>query len=272
MNLHAAMQELIESYGTHEGVMKEWDERGRGRHPASGGQKTEDAKQIEEVDYEKRITDAESQVREVAKAFGISEDRIVFTPEDKSFTVGDRQFEEAAHANLKTGEITFRIGSIADMEEQELRGITVHEVEHLKFAASEKAYFEERGKLEKLQGKIYDETMNGNPKAMPVDAYIPLNYPTFLSGALKEEFKHQFPLVARFEPTAGGEHFLEMCDKDGVSDYSKAYWDGWKTGNIPSEIAFHETVAEIARLKATDPNMYAMKTDPLWKDYVKAVN
>src|ERR1035437_9514063 len=122
MNLHAAMQELIESYGTHEGVMKEWDERGRGRHPASGSdtKKTGDAKQIEEVDYEKRITDAESQVREVAKAFGISEDHIVFTPEDKSFTVGDRQFEEAAHANLKTGELTFRIGSIMNMEEQEL--------------------------------------------------------------------------------------------------------------------------------------------------------
>jgi hypothetical protein len=42
-----------------------------------------------------------------------------------------------------------------------------------------------------------------------------------------------------------------LAKDDGVSDYSKAWWDAWKTGQAHTDQAMTETIAEMARLKAT---------------------
>ena len=67
------------------------------------------------------------------------------------------------------------------------------------------------------------------------------------------------------------EKWEQLRDEDGVSSYSKAYWEGTKTGTVDRWRAVHETLAEIARQKeAARPG--DSKPTKLWKGLYKEVN
>lgn len=62
---------------------------------------------------------------------------------------------------------------------------------------------------------------------------------------------------------AGAQPRLQRLD--GVTDYSKAYWQGWETGSVSSELAINETFAELSALRYRNPAVYR-RVSKAWRD------
>ncbi len=64
-----------------------------------------------------------------------------------------------------------------------------------------------------------------------------------------EPYDKQYPAYQAMTKAYGRIPNEVFAQADGVSDYSKTYWDGWFKGNVSTESALHETLAEMNRIK-----------------------
>ena len=120
---------------------------------------------------------------------------------------------------------------------------TAHEIGHRKFDALRARIRDERDDIMKEpgpppdpQGKYWWQQRGGKDAVMSPD------------GTLKAPYDKKYPYYQAWQKIAEL-NYEKMREEDGVSDYSKEYWKGYMHGDVPIDSAFHETIAEMSRLK-----------------------
>lgn len=151
------------------------------------------------------------------------EGTIAVSNETKTFALNGQTMNYAGSAQLDSGQITIYTNQVSSTT---AAGVIAHEIEHVKFQNALDSYRSESSHIP--PGEI---RADGSLRPGLAGAVFP-NY-TAMHEAL---FKHGMDAFAA---------------SDGVSDYSYEYWKGWKEGKIGTELALHETLAEMARIKYT---------------------
>ena len=207
-----------------------------------------------------------------------------------------------------------------------IAGVTAHEIAHQKFNAllSDKAVDQLKMAQDPDYGKdtqwiTYDSTnpehvrmsVNGAMVSSPQpDGTQKIREPGFMKpdGTLNEPYASKYPAYQLYTK-AMMPMVADFAKSDGVSDYSKEYWQGvqtqkvveyvkdaatgekstYTTQSIPTLSAFDDTLAEIARLKYTGEPVYHRKlgevegkpvyfaqgtkgVKPAWSTLYKAIN
>lgn len=125
------------------------------------------------------------------------------------------------------------------------RQVVAHEVMHQKFQYALNAYRYDSNEIAKEpgpppdpNGKYYWQKNGGKDAVMKPD------------GGLRPPYDKKYPTYTEMHEALFKYGMNEgFSQSDGVSDYSFEYWKGWKSGTISTELALHETLAEIARVK-----------------------
>jgi hypothetical protein len=165
----------------------------------------------------------------VADRQGFDSSKISISDEVKTFKLGDVEYKYAGAAFLKEGTITLYPNVI---HPGTTIGITAHEIMHQKWQAIFDAYVAERDAA--------------SAKSSELDWNDRLLAPMKPDGSLRDEAKKDYPIYAKFEPILRDQS--KFYKDDGVTEYSKAYWNLWNKGEMRTDLAFHETLAEMARL------------------------
>src|ERR1039458_3515927 len=244
----AVLRKFVKASGTREGALKGWDERGRGRHEQPSGVP---------ADARQRKFD-EDEIRAAAKKQGFTPEKIDISYEPKQFKVGERTFDYAGAAYRENGRITIWPDQVGG---QTLDGLMAHEVMHQRWNAFNQELESERTATMELYKK-YPATWEGT--------HNNTDNPMRWNGYVKDEFKDKYPAQWLYENTLD-QNFEQMKKDDGVTEYSKAYWEQFgKT--VPWQAAVHETLAEMARIKQ-DKVSYpeGMKPSKLWKQLFDGV-
>lgn len=185
----------------------------------------------------------------VAEDMGVSPSLIsVVDKEPRTFTVGNRQFKEAAHYNPTKNEIELNVRMVYDDRMSVTNGIMSHEASHAIYQAARDVQTQEHTEIQNL------------PKAEYARLYRASGYAREETQA---EIHERWPVSAMFhkhtgdsymetEKEASGERYRKNMEKlqkdDGVSDYSKAYWEPDAVNRMSGqERAIDETLAETSR-------------------------
>lgn len=173
--------------------------------------------------------------RKVCSELNFPIDRVAFPNKPRLVEINNRKFYAAGDANiydLEYGNINLYLDQLS---KESVKGVLTHEIAHMKFA-------EKLKKISELKKTIADiEPPNGTDYFKTV---------MMANGELREPYASQYPEYNEwhriFDSKSIGEDFAKT---DGVSDYSKAYWDEWHEGKMSTELAMHETLAEMSRIK-----------------------
>jgi hypothetical protein len=165
---------------------------------------------------------------------------IEYSDEDKAFTVGDATYKYAGSYTFGSNKITLYKPHLGASN---VRGVTAHEIGHRKFDLLLKARLVEAAAVMKEPGPPPDPDhrywwgrKGGSDAVMKPD------------GTLREPYDKKYPLYEEWTQIQNMRPSLEQ--DDGITDYSKAYWKEWEAGKLNTDIAYHETMAEIARAQA----------------------
>jgi len=158
----------------------------------------------------------------------------------ENFKVGDRVFTYGGSADLKDGTIQIWPEAIAPIG-RGLEGLMAHEIAHEKFQVFLTAYEEERSRFGKEEAERYRKDKKG--EWTRADDSI--------KSEFEEQYKQAYPLsYALRDSYQSYEDREKMHTDDGVSDYSRAYWDEYnKARGMTTPTVYHETVAEMARIE-----------------------
>ena len=194
-------------------------------------------------------------VHEVADKNDFPKGRITISDEYKTFVLNGKTMSYLGAAwtrgdgqnGEKKGDIKIypRAAGWGIANDDMFRGAAVHEIMHQKFQGTLDRYREEAERVWKdpgpppdSEGKYYWQKKGGS------DAVVTP------SGELREAYKAKYPTYDLIERVYDREWEPEKWAlTDGVSDYSHEYWEAFQNGTVTKEIAIHETLAEMARIK-----------------------
>lgn len=203
---------------------------------------------------------------EVSRALDFKPTKMIVTDIPHKFTINGQEYNEGGHYDPQSEYITLRHA----LSHETGDGVIAHEIAHAKFDALMKDYRAERDAMEKdpdyrkentSKWVPYDES---NPahvasKALgnivTTDGQIRERKPGFMNpdGSLNEPYASRYPLYQRYNEVAGGTRkgteISDFAKTDGVSKYSKDYWEAWQNREVGTDSAMHETLAEMARVK-----------------------
>lgn len=130
-----------------------------------------------------------------------------------------------------------------------VRGIVAHEIEHQKFQTVFDQYIKEDGEIIAEQQALLDKGLKGKAyrEASPADE----------NDVVKPESVSRYPTLAALQPFLGLDKLpnkedgpTKLAQEDGVSNYSKQYWDEFAAGGGRQRLAaIHETLGEMSRLR-----------------------
>lgn len=194
----------------------------------------------------------------IAYSLGFDPKRIDVSDADKTFMLNGEPHKYAGSADLKTGLVTLYS---PNLPAQQIPGIVAHEISHQKFEAFMRDYAAERQRLSDDPDAA---------KGMKAD------------GTLRTPLDAKYPLYNEYTKNFEG-HAAEMADQDGVTAYSREWWDAYKSGTATQNQAYHETIAELGKLAqtgeqgghiVTKPNGFktAIMPSEKWLKLAKMVN
>jgi hypothetical protein len=224
-------------------------------------------------DASKRDTEFSDQdYKDVAASMGQDPAKVVVSHDDsRTFKVGDREFKEAGHASLETGVITIYPAQAKNAA----YGITAHEVAHVQYEKVMQAYHDEEKRwmadAHEEYKRVGSGSWNDDRQTWIASGHTLVQTPAGFYNPTPEN-DAKYPVLAelaKFQQAQDG----QFQKDDGVTDYSKSYWTALTQPNsdVRWDSAMHETIAEIARLKATDPNN-SKTVKPYWRKYYNAVS
>jgi len=171
--------------------------------------------------------------KQISKKMGFDISKIQTTDEVKTFSLNGRDYKYAGSCDLSTGEIMMYTEQLT---EASAAGVVAHEIEHAKFQKVINTVREDAHEVMKKIRK-YDEGKPRKEEAMKPD------------GSLREPYASEFPLYTAWHEAYGSKDHEVFANSDGVSNYSEEYWKAWRKGECSTDIAFHETLAEMARIR-----------------------
>lgn len=116
-----------------------------------------------------------------------------------------------------------------------IMGVMAHEVEHQRFQTVLDRYSEDNRAISAEMARIKAD--GGNPFAPRQGVMKP-------DGSIRPEYAGRFPTYEAINPFMEDIHGLAATD--GVSSYSRMWWDAWTAGKAQTDQAVHETLAEMA--------------------------
>ncbi len=170
--------------------------------------------------------------RAAAEKLGYDPNKVIVTTDERTFMLNGQQMNYAGEAELETGRI--RLYSNQIMPSQ-IENIMAHEVEHQKFQTYVNDYQAEAAAMRAATAGIDRGKTAGSDPVMNFD------------GTLKEPYASQYPLYQEYTRLTA-DH-AGMVKEDGVTDYSRQWWEAWNKGKARTDQAFHETLAEMASLR-----------------------
>jgi SPP1 gp7 family putative phage head morphogenesis protein len=214
--------------------------------------------------YNEALHRAPEQAREIvrqAQAMGLPVRNIRFTKDNYDFVSNGQNMRAAAWAEIhSTGDIVFPLDSIATRQVSHVSITTAHEVTHIRFQSVFNAYQAER---ESLFEWARDAGIGRSSLFTPGTQMI------------KPEIARHFRFIGALDRYLQDIKFMGI--DDGTTTYSKGYWRDFFKGKASSEIAYHETLAEIAgvdRAAAQGIPHYRTNNPPseAWRDFANQVN
>ena len=159
-------------------------------------------------------------INRIAPKYGIDPDKVHVTTEPRTFIANGKLMHSAGHvdtgeANAEDMRITLQADRLHDDKDEVIGSVLAHESGHIVF--------------ENVTRQFLDEDVAHMMRGAP---------DTELTAALR-------PYLSISQ---GGPQQDKMEKEDGVSDYSKGYWEDFKRGESDWHTACHETFAEINRL------------------------
>lgn len=233
-----------------------------------------------------------------ADVLGYKPNAITVTDQEHKFMLNGVEHKAAGTADLNAGTIKLYTGQIHSNDD--VPGLMAHEVMHQKFQTFVNDYEAERKALE-LDPDYHKETTSkwvkfdeNNPahveskrtgNMVTTDGQIRERDLGFMraDGLLNAPYDAKYPTYQAFTKAhmPGSSDFAKT---DGVSKYSRDWWDAWHGQTASTSQAMHETLAEIARLRfegnavnhmvrKKDNLLTLRKTiDPKWNALYKAVD
>lgn len=213
----------------------------------------------------------------VAKKLDFPPSRIIVVDRDYAFTLNGKQLYAGGTADLSTGFITMYSGRLSAASTP---GVVAHEIEHQKFQAFENDYKADRAAMEKDPAYLAGlPTWIGETRIAPTGRDIMKG-----DGTLHEPYASKYPVYTAYteamKPTIS-----DFAKSDGVSGYSRDWWDAWHNQTANTSQAMHETLAEMARHRyeghkvehiVRDPKTKVLSVrhavDPKWNALYKAVD
>lgn len=195
----------------------------------------------------------EKTIDDVAKELDYDRANISWAKGEKKFKLGGKEYNYAGAAYLQTGKIELWENQL---HEGSVGGVTAHEIEHQKYQAYENAREAERAQLMK--------------ELEPYATLPHREHPMKPDGSLREGWAERFPLYQKHhELTELNNAWMKLKTSDGVTEYSRNWWKEAEAGNAQFSSAFHETLAEMARVKHQGGQLPGA---PVWKALFKAVD
>lgn len=193
------------------------------------------------------------QARTIATELGFDPERVTYGGSGYKFTVNGEEFTAAANYNRNNGLVTMFDGALEDAAE--VKQILAHEITHAKFHAI-----------------VYDK-FSAEAVAFSKE-YQSASYEVATSmaranGEVQGEYRDKYPVYSALQPYIEGPGMHKMQESDGVTDYSKAYWQAYEKGQTTYLNAVNETLAEIASLKAMGVNKGIAK---VWRQAYREVS
>lgn len=164
-----------------------------------------------------------------------------------TFTAGSLRAEAAAEFNPATGKIKIYDGALieAGSDEQYIKSLMAHEINHAKYLEVYSKYDSEKTSLLFNKDKLdYDKE-------------------------LLPKYRKEYPTYHALHKYLEGDKTDTLQKEDGVTDYSKAYWAGKKKKGGKLNTAIDETLAEVSYLNVLGEGSNVSGT---WRELHNAVN
>lgn len=184
----------------------------------------------------------------MADQMGVDPNRVHAVQEEYKFQVGDHEMTAAGTANHMTGQIKLYM----PQPTPSLAPILAHEMMHVKFQAVKT----QRDQQFKEWFKDADPEM------------------TTRAGFMTPKAKEKYPIAGAFADAMEGESWPKLVKDDGISDYSREWWQAWHDKKAKLDQAMHETLAEMAKLdwEGVLDRLIWYKESTTWKPLYEAVN
>ena len=190
-----------------------------------------------------------------AKKLDFDPANIEWTDEHKEFKLGEQKYNYAGSYRFGDSKIKLYSGQL---NVDNVAGVTAHEIGHRKFQLLMEYHKAESAMVMKEPGPPPDPNhrywwgkKGGSDAVMAPD------------GSLRKPYDEYYPIYQEWNRIQNMRPSLEQ--DDGVSPYSEAYWKEWEKGDMKTDIAYHETIAEMTR--AMDKfNAHAIDAGKGWRD------
>lgn len=188
--------------------------------------------------------------QDVAQKLGYPPDKVVTSENDREFTVNGHKYMAAGEAEMDTGIVRMFPKQLPPYA---VVGVAAHEVQHQR--------------TEKVFGALSANTSD-LLKDPNFEAYLKPDG-TIRPGK-EAEFSAKYPVYAQLNQDVNPQFSLKkMAADDGVSSYSRDYWDAWKKGEMQTDKAIHETLSEMAEAHYTTGKIPGTRR---WVSYYKRLN
>jgi hypothetical protein len=90
-------------------------------------------------------------------------------------------------------------------------------------------------------------------------------------GTIRDKYKSEYPFYDKLNHLWDTR---ELAKDDGITDYSREWWQAWHEHKADSLAVVHETLAEMAKLdwERSLPRLVWFKNSTTWKPLYEAVN
>ena len=187
-----------------------------------------------------RKNEVQARARVAAASLDFNPDNVKFTDEDRKFEMNGKEMYYAG--SFTRGEPNVMIYH-KHIDIASVAGVTAHEIGHRKLDALRLRYREEyQGALAEPgpppdpNGQYWWQKAGGSEAVMAVD------------GTLRPPYDKKFPVYDFWERNVELKRD-QMRKDDGVSNYSKEYWEAFAKLEVGIDKPIHETIAEMTRIK-----------------------
>lgn len=233
-----------------------------------------------------------------AKELNYDPSKINVTDKEHVFTLNGKELKAAGTAILSDGRGIINLHANQIATNEDVPSVMAHEVMHQKFQTFVNDYLAEKALVEK--DPLYANRDIG-AKPVKFDPGNPVHAAQKAAGAvvfddgmfrekpfmrgdglLNAPYDEKYPTYQAFTK-AHSVDARDFAKTDGVTDYSRKWWEAWHGQTASTSQAMHETLAEIARLKFEGNDVQHIVTkknglktirktaDPNWTKLYKAV-
>jgi hypothetical protein len=224
---------------------------------------------VEKADRERaevaaRVNRIREQAAKIAGAMGYDPAKLQVSTEEKMFEAGGMRFRTTGEAFLENGmeESKGTIRIYVDRDAPKLDpAVVAHEVQHQRTQAVLNAYQTQKQRL------VEDSRIGGGVPGK--------DNPLATDGGIKPGYEKDYPVYAAMWPVWEKPAAAEFIEANGVSEYSRAWWQDFKAHQHEAgswsraELAIHETLAEMARNAYNTGDIGGNK---LFRDLYRTVN